>query len=166
MGPAGLKPPGRSDSATSRRAVSADSPSGTEGQSPTSPVEGSLSQGTVPLHTRQNSERRLRDQQFAQEAQDTQASLRKAPDAGSASKTPSQSSLQRVSHAEGHDADAAEQQKGASLSRYLLTSQQVASALAASRAQLHEMGPPLSPEHHAHSPDQEQCIQELKDRVS
>lgn len=165
MGPAGLKPPGRSDIATSGRAASADSAPGTEGQSPISPVEGSLSQGTVPVHTRQNSERRLRDQQFAQEAQDAQASLRKTPDAGSASKTPSQSSLQRALHAEGYGADAAEQ-RGATLSRYLSTSQQVASALAASRAQLHEMGPPLSPQHHAHSPEQEQCIQELRDRVS
>ena len=128
--------------------------------------EGALLHGAVPLKSRPNPERRLRDQQFAQEAQSTQL-LHQVADAGSASKAPAQRFLEKDSRAEIDNKGAAEQPAAAlPLLRYLSTSQQVASALAASRAQLPNAGPPDLPKHPGQGPGQEQCIQELRDRVS
>ena len=128
--------------------------------------EGNLLHGAVPLKSRPNPERRLREQQFAQEAQSTQL-LHQVKDAGSANKAPAQRHPEQASHAKLENADAAERPGAAvPLSRYLSTSQQVASALAASRAQLPSMGPPALPKHPGPGPEQEQCIQELRDRVS
>lgn len=93
--------------------------------------------------------------------------LTAAPDVGSTSKASAQSSWQEP-RAEEQESRVAPQQHGGSLPRHASTSQQVASALAASRAQWQQTEDvsPASSSVHTHSPEQEQCIQQLRDRVS
>ena len=154
---AGLKSSALSETETSRRETSSEGVGDTEALPGTSgqaaPEEASLSRGPAPLQTRRNPERRLREQQFAQEARSTQW-LHRAADEGS-----------QESYDEIVDAGAAAP-PGAALSRYISTSQQVASALAASRAQPLEMGSPALPDYREQALEQELCIQELKDKVS
>ena len=92
-------------------------------------------------------------------------SLSAPPDAGSASKAPLQEGESRNSSAESGVATAVHQRK-VILHRYASASEQVASALSASRTQSGETMSPQPSAEHAHSPEQEQCIQQLRDRVS
>ena len=91
-------------------------------------------------------------------------SLSAPPDAASASKAPVQGES-RNSSAESGVATAVQQRK-VILHRYTSTSEQVASALSASRTQSGETMSPQPSAEHSHSPEQEQCIQQLRDRVS
>ena len=168
---AGLKRPSLSESESSRREGSAEGPGNFEAppkpdrRAASASEASELLRGPVPLQSRPNPERRLREQQFAQEAQSTQLLHRATGALDSASKAFTQRDLYNELHAEPDDIDPTEQ-PGAALRRYLSTSQQVASALAASRAQLPELGSPALPSHLEQVPKQEQCIQELRDRVS
>ena len=97
-----------------------------------------------------------------------------SPELGSRTKTSAESGLQER-HADANSTPVSKEQEGKepSLPRHLSTSQAVASALAASRAQLLPEAPsPVTPGHreHVHSPEQDQCIQDqciqdLRDRV-
>ena len=168
---AGLKRPSLSESESSRQEGFSEGPGGSaappkpERRSASASEALDLLRGPVPLQSRPNPERRLREQQFAQEAQSTQLVHQAAEAGNSASKASTQRHMHNELPSEADGADPAEQ-PGADLRRYLSTSQQVASALAASRAQLPEVGSPALPNHYGHVPEQEQCIQELKDRVS
>lgn len=169
---AGMKSPSPSGSETSRREMLSEgpgeleAPSRAERQAASGSEEANLLRGPVPLQSRPNPERRLREQQFAQEAQSTQL-LQWTAEAGSASRAPAQRHLEEESRVDADIADAAEQPSAAMpLSTYLSTSQQVALALAASRAQLPDMGSPALPKHPGQILEQEQCIQKLRDRVS
>ena len=90
-------------------------------------------------------------------------SLSTPPDAASAPMAPLQSES-RNSSAESGVATAVHQRK-VILHRYASASEQVASALSASRTQSGETMSPQPSAEHAHSPEQEQCIQQLRDRV-
>ena len=91
-------------------------------------------------------------------------SLSAPPDAVSAAK-PALQVESRNSSAESGVATAVVQRK-VILHRYASASEQVASALSASRTQSGETMSPQPSAEHAHSPEQEQCIQQLRDRVS
>ena len=93
-----------------------------------------------------------------------------SPELGSSTRTSAESGLQKQ-HADTISTPVSKEQEGKehSLPRHLSTSQAVASALAASRAQQPPEAPsPVTPDHHehVHSPEQDQCIQDLRDRVS
>ena len=91
-------------------------------------------------------------------------SLSAPPDAASASKAPPQGES-RNSSAESGVATAVVQRK-VILHRYASASEQVPSALSDSRTQSGETMSPQPSAEHGHSPEQEQCIQQLRDRVS
>ena len=91
-------------------------------------------------------------------------SLSAPPDAASASKALPQGES-RNSSAESGVATAVVQRK-VILHRYASAGEQAASALSASRTQSGETMSPQPSAEHGHSPEQEQCIQQLRDRVS
>jgi hypothetical protein len=93
-----------------------------------------------------------------------------SPELGSRTRTSAESGLQEQ-HVDANSTPVSKEQEGKehSLPRHLSTSQAVASALAASRAQPPPEAPsPVTPDHleHVHSPEQDHCIQDLRDRVS
>ena len=92
-----------------------------------------------------------------------------SPELGSRTKTSTVSGLQeQPADADSTPVSKEQEGKEPSLPRHLSTSQAVASALAASRAQqLPEAPSPVTPDHreHVHSPEQDHCIQDLRDRV-